>query len=251
MMQDTTKPQFTDALFGQWRLDTPVTKSLEMAEPSHLSRWQMQLPGDAHAAQAQLRQEHAQLEHDQRDLDLAIQRLAAFTDSWEPDQVAAVKSLELELETSPENKLAAVLATAGEPQAKGLLDPLQDAREEFGRFAQRVRELISNYAQIETTAANILIARTIVGWTGDFNTALADSATFEQIQLHRQNVHLALARRAMVMRLMVVVGASAAKIILRLATPGAQLLVIPAIWQFIRDVVQEIQTMHAQPSLNP
>jgi hypothetical protein len=59
-------------------------------------------------------------------------------------------------------------------------------------------------------------------------------------------VQLALARRALLIRMVGVIGTGAAKIILRLATPGTQLLVLPAIWQFIRDVMAEYRRAQAQ-----
>jgi len=59
-------------------------------------------------------------------------------------------------------------------------------------------------------------------------------------------VQLALTRRALLIRMVGVIVTGAAKIALRLAVPGAQLLVLPAIWQFIRDVMAEYRRARAE-----
>jgi hypothetical protein len=58
-------------------------------------------------------------------------------------------------------------------------------------------------------------------------------------------VRLALARRALLLKLLTIVSTGATRIALRLATPGAQLLVIPAVWQFVKDVIEQVQVINA------
>jgi hypothetical protein len=59
------------------------------------------------------------------------------------------------------------------------------------------------------------------------------------MQLHHRAVHLALASRVALMRMVTVVGTGAAGLALRLTVPGAQLLVLPAAWRFVQDVLRE------------
>jgi hypothetical protein len=59
--------------------------------------------------------------------------------------------------------------------------------------------------------------------------------------LHHQSVHLALGSRLALIRLLTIVGAGATKLALRLTIPGAQLLVLPAAWKFVRDVLEELR----------
>jgi hypothetical protein len=236
-----------DGLFGDWQTNDAIAKRMESDAAPQPSLWVMDLPADAQSASQHLAQQQSQLQHEQREIALAAQRLAAFADGWEPNEAATSKALGLESEIapSPESKLAATLALANQPQAKGLLDdPLQAARAEFDRFVERVRELTSSYAHIETKLAGRAIGLTVVGWMGDFKSAWDGKVSVEQIALHRQNVRLALARRAMLVKLLIVVSTGAAKIALRLATPGAQLLVIPAVWQFVKDVIAQIQALN-------
>jgi hypothetical protein len=235
-----------DSLFGDWQTNDAIAKSMESDASLQPSLWVMDLPADAQSASQHLAQQQSQLQHEQREIALAAQRVAAFANTWEPTEDAAEESLEPQSEASPESRLAATLALARQPQTKGLLDdPLQAARAEFGRFVERVRELTSSYAHIETKLAGRAIGLTVVGWTGNFKSAWGGKVSVEQIALHRQNVRLALARRAMLVKLLIVVSTGAAKIALRLATPGAQLLVIPAVWQFIKDVIAQIQALNA------
>lgn len=181
----------------------------------------------------------------QAHIEQAIARLNHFADGWMLGEGPRAKSLDTPAK-SPEDMLAQALERINAPQAKDLLDPLQSAREEFDAFVRRICELVSHYAVIETTSDGTVIARTLVGWTGDFKSLWRRDLTPEQVRLHERNVRAALARRAALIRLMGVISVSAAKIALRLATPGAQLLVLPALWQFVRDVIEELGRVEAR-----
>lgn len=178
-------------------------------------------------------------------IEQAIARLNHFADGWMLGEGPQAKSLDTPAK-SPEDMLAQALERINAPQAKDLLDPLQSAREEFDAFVRRICELVSHYAVIETTSDGTVIARTLVGWTGDFKSLWRRDLTPEQVRLHERNVRAALARRAALIRLMGVISVSAAKIALRLATPGTQLLVLPALWQFVRDVIEELGRVEAR-----
>lgn len=185
------------------------------------------------------------MDQGQAHIEQAIARLNHFADGWVPGEGPQAKSLDTPAQ-SPEEALAEALERIKAPQAKGLLDSLQSARKEFDAFVRRVSELVSHYAVIETSFDGTVIARTLVSWTGDFKSLWRRGLTPEQIRLHERNVRAALARRALLIRLMGVISTSAAKIALRLATPGAQLLVLPALWQFVRDVIEELRRTEAR-----
>lgn len=227
-------------LFGAWATQQAAAKSPDLPSAAE-GTWRLDLPPDPRAARSVLRAHDAALREDWNGVELAIRRLNHFIDAWQPGQAAQAKSLAA---SSPEDALAAALERIRSPQAKGLRDPLHTAREEFDAFVRRARELVSNYARIETTTGGQSIARTIVGWTGNFVLLGQNDATADFIALHRRNVQLALRRRAMLIRLLVVIGTGAAKIIVRLSIPGAQLLVLPAIWQFVRDVIGEYRRLN-------
>ncbi|MCS6846829.1 MAG: hypothetical protein RMN52_03845 [Anaerolineae bacterium] len=232
-------------LFGAWTTGAAVEKDLAASAPAIGAIWRRAVPPDARTARSALQAQDEALQRDHENIEKAIQRLNDFIEAWTPGQPARAKSLK-DAPQPPEDALAAALDRIRAPQAKDLLDPLQAAREEFDAFVRRVGELVSHYAVIETSSNGTLIARTLVSWTGDFKSLLRSDATPDQIRLHERNVRAALARRAALIRLMGVISTSAAKIALRLATPGAQLLVLPALWQFVRDVIEELRRAEAR-----
>jgi hypothetical protein len=108
-------------------------------------------------------------------------------------------------------------------------------------FLGQACTLVSHAMCVETDVAGALVGRTTVGWAGDFDTRWEPHVAPLSMALHRQAVHLALASRIALVRLLIVVGAGAAKLALRLTIPGAQLLVLPAAWRFVQDVLKELQ----------
>ena len=219
-------------LLGAWA-ESATSKSL--GEPE-AATWTL----DVSSAGALAVQREA-LVRDAAAFTIAATRLSAFVDAWEPGKVATAKSLEA---FTPEDKLRDALnASATSAHAKDLFDPLREAKVEFDAFITRVRELTSAWARVETSVAGTPIAQTLVRHSGDVDTVWTHTATVEQIGLHRENVRIALARRAMLMRFVVAICTGAAKIVIRLATPGTQLLVLPAVWQFVQDVVKQLREL--------
>ena len=225
----------SDSLLGAWTRST-ATKSLDVP---HSSEWRLDVAPQTLAAQQQA------LGRDQAAVEIAAERLTIFIDAWQLT-TTAISSKSLDGMT-PEDDLRLALAGINGVQPKDLFDPLAGAKAEFDAFVEQVRELTSTYARIDTASSGSAVASTRIGWTGDFQTAWHDHLTVEQIAFHRENVRIALARRAMVIRLMTIISTGAVKIIIRLATPGAQLLVLPALWQFVQDVVAQIRILQSQP----
>jgi hypothetical protein len=227
-------PDFTEAMWGAWADQAPATKTLDAAG----NTWRVDLPASLSEARITLQQHSDALARDRAAIEAAVARLKVFIDAYPSDDAGASKALEM----TPEAMLREQLERAG-AQSKDLLDPLADIRAEFEQFVQRVRVFVSDFASIETAQSGTEIAKTKVNWTGDVQTLWRDGITPAQTVLHQQNVRVALARRSMLMRLMVIISTGAVKIALRLATPGAQLLALPAIFQFIKDVVAEVRQM--------
>lgn len=222
------------ALLGAWA-------AADAQNPDSPLVWRWEAPSNSRAARQRAL---AGLDRDCAHIEQAAERLSQFADTWQPARRPQAKSFEAQAR-SPEDALAGALERLGAPQAKGLLDPLQSAREELDAFIRRVRALVSHYAVIETQFNGAVVARTLISWTGDFKSLWRNDLTPEQIRLHERNARAALARRAALIRLMGVIGASATKIALRLSTPGGQLLVLPTLWQFVHDVIEELRQAEA------
>jgi hypothetical protein len=61
------------------------------------------------------------------------------------------------------------------------------------------------------------------------------------MRTHRQSVHLALGARIALIRIVSVVATGAAGLAVKAAIPGGQVLLLPAIWKFVRDVLAELR----------
>ena len=59
------------------------------------------------------------------------------------------------------------------------------------------------------------------------------------MSLHQHSVHLALASRLAMMHMISVVGTGAIGLAIKLTVPGGPLLVLPAAWKFVQDVLKE------------
>jgi hypothetical protein len=153
----------------------------------------------------------------------------------------------------PEQNLAAALQRLTEPVSYGLFDRKKQAEQggdleatsQWRRFLEQVREMMAHYARVETAIAGAPIGRTAVGWTGDFRTIWTPTVTVDDMNLHQHNVAVTLQWRLGTMRFVGVVGAGAANIAVKLGVPGGQLLALPAVWNFVKDVLAEWRKLQA------
>jgi hypothetical protein len=61
-------------------------------------------------------------------------------------------------------------------------------------------------------------------------------------------VQTALASRLALLRLITTVLQATAKISILLATPGAQLLALPAAWRYVNQILKDFETYRAKPA---
>jgi hypothetical protein len=120
-------------------------------------------------------------------------------------------------------------------------DEDQETQQQWLAFVERVQQIIAHYARIETALAGLDVGRTTVGWTGDFTTTWAPNVTLAMMRTHRQSVHLALDSRIALIRIVSIVAAGAAGLAVKAAIPGGQVLLLPAAWRFVRDVLAELR----------
>ncbi len=154
---------------------------------------------------------------------------------------------------APEQALDAALQRLTAPAAYGLFDRKQqqeqeadlEAAGEWRKFLEQVRGMMANYARVETDLAGNRIGQTAVSWTGDFRTFWSPAVSIADMNLHRRNVDVTLQWRLGTMRFVGVVGAGVANVAVRLGIPGGQLLALPAVWNFVRDVLKEWRTLQA------
>jgi hypothetical protein len=117
----------------------------------------------------------------------------------------------------------------------------EESHRQWLAFVERVQQIVANYARIETTLDDFDVGLTTVGWTGDFETTWQPGVTIEMMHTHRQSVHLVLSSRIAWIRIVSVVATGAAGLAVKAAVPGGQVLLIPAVWKFVRDVLAELR----------
>jgi hypothetical protein len=117
----------------------------------------------------------------------------------------------------------------------------QEATRQWNTFVAEVRRMVAHYACIQTDIAGSDVGLTTVSWTGDFVTHWAPGVPDPSMQLHLRSVHLALESRIALIRIVSVVATGAAGLAVKAAVPGGQVLLLPAAWRFVRDVLQELR----------
>jgi hypothetical protein len=201
---------------------------------------------------AQLKTQQRALQDQQATLTQIDQRLAEIGRSGSGVSFAAPIDQPPEF-VMPEQSLEAALQRLAAPVSYGWFDRKPsfeqqadlDATSRWRQFLEEAREMMTQYARVETAIVGVPIGQTAVGWTGDFRTIWTPSVTAADMQVHRHNVDLTLQWRLGTLRMVGVVGVGAANIAVKLGVPGGQLLVLPAVWNFVKDVLKEWRTLQA------
>ena len=231
-------PADEDDFFGIWAYapETDLSFAANAQSESSAPVWQIGLPANRESAETLLSAQQDALQRSLLNLNLVEQRL----DSMESDlSFSAAAGPEAELQAAMHDVTYGLSFSAG-------ADEMQERQGITGRwrdFVAQVDQLLDQYASVETRVDEQIIGRTAVGWTGDFETTLTAAANPKSAELHKQAVQLALASRTAMLRLLIVISTGAAKLALRLAVPGAQILLLPAVYKFVRDVLKELRPL--------
>ena len=245
-----------DALVGAWH-SAPGGGLAFAATSQPEPVWRVTLPESLDQARAALDVRSEMIGLSEQAVQVAERRVLAFARSlgdesarsFAPDQPEAILLRDtriLEAATRGAGTRSTFLSGAYAVPDSGDIAEQQEASSQWQRWLAQVRELVSNYARIETEQGAHTIGVTRVGWTGSFDTIWQADGTRDAAALHLHNVQTALASRLVMVRLASVVGTGAAEIAIRLFTPGMQLLLLPAVWRFVRDVVGLIRASGSQ-----
>ncbi len=246
-------PGVNEDPFGMWDV-VPATRGVSFAvgetaqpeEPIHRVNF-----ASADEGRALLQLKQNDLRDQETLLQQAEQRLAQIAQTGGVSFAAPIDQPPEFVQ--PTQTLEVALQRLTTPVSYGLFDRKQQAGQEadreatsqWRRFLEQVREMIANYARVETAIASAPIGRTAVGWTGDFRTIWTPTVTIDDMNLHCHNVAVTLQWRLGTMRFVGVVGAGAANIAVKLGVPGGQLLALPAVWNFVKDVLAEWRKLQA------
>ncbi len=246
-LSGVTLPGASD-LFGVWQVPPQTSGvSFGIGEPATPAEptWRVSLPASPDEAQSILSEQERAIQRGESALAQAQERLTRLGQPGEGASFAAPSAL-----ASPEAELLSMLNVLQSPVSFGPESgegvEQKQTNDRWKAFLEQISFMVSHYARVETEIAGALAGHTAIGWTGDFETVWTTGVTPPSMRLHHQSVHLALASRIALLRMVTVVGTGAASLALRLSIPGAQLLALPAACKFVRDVVSELRDWKEQ-----
>ncbi len=198
--------------------------------------WRVELPEDQRAAFKDLRAKRAAVRLRERELE-RIEGLVARLD--------LVRSYSLEATAHEDRLLAAITALSSPATA---FDTRTEERVNYGALYEQCRALVAQFqalvrplGRIETVVGGTLVGLTAINLSGDQRTMWSEESAPEQMEAHLAAVRLAMASRQALLRLLVVVVTGALGLAVKAHIPGGQILLLPAVYRFVRDVLQELE----------
>jgi hypothetical protein len=232
----------TDELLGVWSIPAQAT-SFDVNAPAEPT-WRIDLPVSIDDARLLIAQQQATLQNSEEALTQAEQRMLSLSQAGEGVAFGITAGPEADLLASIDRLNAPTsFAAPGVPSPEA--EQAAESSSQWQNFLDHVRDTISHYARIETAIANNPIGTTTVGWAGSFDTIWIPEAAPESMTLHSHSVHLVLASRLATMRMITVVGTGAIGLVTKLTVFGGPVLVLPAAWRFVQDVLKEWKKLKA------
>jgi hypothetical protein len=248
----TNQENLTPDLLNGWEFTyTPaaVDFSFDMqAEPSEMVPiWRVDLPSDPKQAQEYISRRAAQLQESAAALESIPQRIEQMTIR---QRTVGESGVSFDVVSAPlpepETELLRLLDTietreaplsfGGEVLQSG---ELNQVGEQFRSASQRLLQMFSHFAWVETLVQGQLIGRTEVGWKGSMNTAWMERLDEAQMNLHCRNLETALASRNTSLRTLTVSMQTAVKLSVLLTAPGGVLLALPVAWKFVNQILAQ------------
>jgi hypothetical protein len=159
-------------------------------------------------------------------------------------------------EGGPEGELLALLADA-EIEGKratgevsfGFVEDTSAAWEQakagFEGLVEQISREVLHFAWVETNVAQVLIARTTVGWSGDAQTAFITEIDDAQVGLHGRTLKMVTQTRSLRLRLFITIASGATKVSTLIATPAGAVLALPAVYQYVMQIVAQVKQLQS------
>ena len=112
----------------------------------------------------------------------------------------------------------------------------------FNRF----RQLLIRHGRIETRISDNLVGLTKIDWNGDFETIWEDNTAPLSMRVHVKSIRLAVASRMAFLRILSIVAAGAIGLAIKASIPGGQFILVPAVYKFVRDMLEEFKKIPIQ-----
>ncbi len=126
---------------------------------------------------------------------------------------------------------------AGEPPEPQRLEWAK-AWDEFRGLLAHAQRLVSYMAWVETELSGLMVARTVIDWTGDGRTEWRSDVTSSQEEIHERDLERALSQRQTLIQVVTLTAQSAARLSVTLTIPGGGLLAIPQVWQYVKRMIE-------------
>jgi hypothetical protein len=236
-------PEGIDTL-GIWQIPTSpptafasgASEYQATAAPAAPTLWRIQLPQDLKQANAIMEAQIRQLDQQQRYLDeIEAQLDALYPSMLSPSTYAAGRR-------SPQSRLLdEVNRLRNQPAAFGTSDTDIDygwLYEQCEILITRFRQVITRHGRIETRVGDDLVGLTKIDWNGDFETIWEANAPIQAMTMHVKSIRLVTASRLAILRILSIVGTGALGLAIKAAIPGGQFLLIPAVYQFVREMLE-------------
>lgn len=247
------------ALLGNWELPNAPSPSYGpgTATEQDLPRWRLNLPADPSSAEGVF----ARLEAQQREIDERLteypERIEYFIARIRTDQTRSVSFNRQEDDYSaPEDELLSLIRALNAPrqevsfsQGEGRVEKLHALFALFRAEMDMLMRMTAHLAWIETQVEGTLIGCTIVSWSGDMDNTWRSPLQRNSCQLHRRSLAQALASRFALLRTSFLVINSAARLAPLLTTPAGALFSLPLAWNFLKQLLTELET-DQKPSRN-
>jgi len=119
------------------------------------------------------------------------------------------------------------------------------ARAQFNDLAAQIDRDLLHFAWVETIYKDELLARTIINWGGDLQTALKSDGTSAQVPLHARAILSVVQTRHLRLRLFVTIASCSVKVASLLAVPGSVVLALPAVFQYVTKIVAQARDLNS------
>ncbi len=249
-------PQGQDP-FGIWEVAeaAPVAYSLGDAPPAAPSEltWRVELPAAPPEAQGLLSARAADVQRGLADLASVQRSLETFSQvpsfAGEEEHATQKNALRDMLALHQPSEITAYglgdwfkgkdkEAEEREQQAQA---EEREAQTQWDSFVQQVQQTFRDAVRIETVIAGRTVGVTRVSWGGDFATFWSADLSGGSRKMHAQSLRVALDSRTALLRVVGVVVGGAVGLAAKAGVPGGQVLLLPAAWKYVRDVLDELR----------
>lgn len=241
-------------LLDTWEVVVPnaeaVSFDIGTPPPPSLMHWRMDLAPDLAEARQQIEARATPVAQ----MASALQTLPEQFEQLAQTPPTTTEEVSFSLETGPKSatqefwgllRAAQIQDAPAEAVHFGVVENLlgpeaEQVMQQFQREAEKILNLVSYLAWVETRVAGELLGHTVMGWGSDARTYWATNASQQYITLHEQTLATALTSRYVVLRRLSLVlqGATFFSTLLS----GQVWLAVPMLWQFVNRVVAEFQT---------